>query len=127
TKQVRIEGLTLRNMSKTLLLPAAMRQIRELADAVAALEATDIDPLENRTALEELAGLTSSLRRGIAALDVVLAEEESEFPLDAADHALAKIVPAMDAVREAADAIERIVSKDLWPVADYNELLSIQA
>ncbi|MGD1917344.1 MAG: glutamine synthetase III [Phycisphaerales bacterium] len=127
TKQVRIEGLTLRNMSKTLLLPAAMRQIRELADAVAALEATAIDPLENRTALEELAGLTSSLRRGIAALDAVLAEEESEFPLDAADHALAKIVPAMDAVREAADAIERIVSKDLWPVADYNELLSIQA
>ena len=127
TKQVRIEALTLRNMGKTLVLPAAMRQIRELADAVAALEATDIDPQENRTALEELANLASTLRRGLAELDAMLAEEESEFPLDAADHALNQIVPAMDTVREAIDAIERVVSKDLWPVADYNELLSIQA
>ena len=127
TKQVRIEALTLRNMGKTLILPAAMRQIRELADAVAALEATDIDPLENRTALEDLAGLPSALRRNLASLDTVLAEEESEFPLDAADHALDKVVPAMDAVREAVDSIEKIVSKDLWPVADYNELLTIHA
>ena len=127
TKQVRIEALTLRNMTKTLLLPATMRQIRELADAVAALESADIDPAENRTALEELASLSTSLRRGVAKLDTALEAPESEFPLDAADHTLEHIVPAMNAVREAVDAIEKIVAKDLWPVADYNELLVIQA
>ena len=125
TKQVRIEALTLRNMSKTLVLPAAMRQVRELADAVSALETADIDPAENRTALEELATLTSTLRKGVAKLDTVLDEPESEYPLDAADHTLEHIVPAMTAVREAVDAIEKVVSKDLWPVADYNELLDI--
>ncbi|MFI4881009.1 MAG: glutamine synthetase III [Phycisphaerales bacterium JB064] len=127
TKQVRIEALTLRNMSKTLVLPAAMRMVRELADAVAALESADIDPAENRTALEELAGLTSSLRKGLTKLDSVLLEPESEYALDAADHTLEHIVPAMNDVREAVDAIEKIVAKDLWPVADYNELLVIQA
>ena len=127
TKQVRIEALTLRNMAKTLILPATMRQIRELADAIAALEAADIDSAENRSALEELASLSSNLRKGVAELDKILVEEESEYPLDAADHALGTIVPAMEHVRELADAVEKIVSKDLWPVADYNELLSIQA
>ncbi|MEQ8846041.1 MAG: glutamine synthetase III [Phycisphaerales bacterium] len=127
TKQVRIEALTLRNMSKTMVLPAAMRQLRELAEAVSALESADIDPAENRTALEELAGLTSTLRRGLTALDEALAQPESEYPLDAADQTLAHIIPAMDTVRSAADAIERVVAADLWPVADYNELLTLQS
>ncbi len=126
TKQVRIEALTLRNMSKTLVLPAAMRQLREVADCVSALEAADIDPAENRTALEELAALVGNMRRAVTTLDGVLEEGEPEFPLDAADHTHHHLVPAMNAVRLQVDAIEKLVAKDLWPVADYNELLVMQ-
>lgn len=125
--QVRIEGLTLRNMTKTLVLPAAMRQITEIGNAVASLEAADIDPGENRTALEELAGLVGELRRNLTALDTVLEGEEPEYPLDAADHTEQHLIPAIEAVRAKVDSIEKVVSKDLWPVADYNELLVTQA
>jgi glutamine synthetase len=127
TKQVRIEGLTLRNMGKTLVLPAAMRQLTEVAQAVAALDAVDIDPAESRDALQEMADLVRGLRQGLTTLDAVLDEGEPEYPLDAADHTFEKLVPAMDAVRGRIDAIEKLVSKDLWPVADYNELLVMQA
>lgn len=127
TKQVRIEALTMRNMCKTLVLPAALRQLRELADAVAALEAADIDPAENRTALEDLATQVSILRQALARIDQHIEEPEPDSPFDAADHTHEHLVPAMHAARLAADAIEKVVAKDLWPIADYNELLSIQA
>ena len=125
TKQVRIEALTMRNMCKTQVLPASLRQLRELADAVAALESADIDPAENRSALDDLAAQVSTLRRALAHLDHLLEEPEPESPLDAADHTHQHLVPAMDDARRAADAIEKVVSKDLWPYADYNVLLSI--
>lgn len=124
--QVRIEALTLRNMSKTLVLPAAVRQVRELAGAVSALADLDIDPAENRGALDDLVALVSALRRNLKALDEVLEMEEPEYALDLADHTHDQIIPAMSAVRKQVDAIEKVVSKDLWPVADYNELLATQ-
>jgi glutamine synthetase len=37
-----------------------------------------------------------------------------------------KVVPAMEAVREAADRLERIVADDLWPLPKYSEILFIK-
>jgi glutamine synthetase len=125
--QVRIEALTLRNLSKTAILPAAVRQLRELAGAVSALSAADVDPGENRVALEDLAGLVSGLRRDLDELDAVLDQDEPEYALDLAEHAHAHLIPVMEAVRSKVDAMEKVVSQDLWPVADYNELLLVQA
>ena len=35
-------------------------------------------------------------------------------------------MPAMDAVREVADQLERIVPDDLWPLPKYSEILFIK-
>jgi glutamine synthetase len=32
----------------------------------------------------------------------------------------------MDAVREAADALEKVVSDDLWPLPKYSEILFVK-
>ena len=37
-----------------------------------------------------------------------------------------KVIPAMDAVRAAADKLERIVADDLWPLPKYSEMLFIK-
>ena len=37
-----------------------------------------------------------------------------------------KVIPAMDATREAADELERIVADDLWPLPKYSEMLFIK-
>ena len=36
------------------------------------------------------------------------------------------VLPAMDAVRTAADALERVVADDLWPLPKYSEMLFIR-
>jgi glutamine synthetase len=36
------------------------------------------------------------------------------------------VVPAMDAARDVADRLERIVADDLWPLPKYSEMLFIK-
>jgi glutamine synthetase len=36
------------------------------------------------------------------------------------------VIPAMDAVREVADRLEKIVADDLWPLPKYSEMLFIK-
>ena len=36
------------------------------------------------------------------------------------------MIPAMEAVREVADQLERIVPDDLWPLPKYSEILFIK-
>ena len=42
-----------------------------------------------------------------------------------AEHARDELLPAMDAVRLAADTLESVVSDDLWPLATTPEMLYI--
>ena len=46
-------------------------------------------------------------------------------PLAEAAHARDALLPAMDAVRAAADTLEGIVADDLWPLPTYQEMLYI--
>ena len=36
------------------------------------------------------------------------------------------VIPAMDAVREAADKLEKVVADDLWPLPKYSEILFVK-
>ena len=36
------------------------------------------------------------------------------------------VIPAMDAVREVADRLEKLVADDLWPLPKYEEMLFIK-
>ena len=46
-------------------------------------------------------------------------------PLAEAEHAQDGLLPAMAAVRAAADALEDVVADDLWPLPTYQEMLYI--
>ena len=48
----------------------------------------------------------------------------SIFPAKA-EHAQEALLPAMDAVRAAADTLESVVADDLWPLLSYREMLYI--
>ena len=37
-----------------------------------------------------------------------------------------KVLPAMEAAREMADALEGIVADDLWPLPKYQEMLFVK-
>jgi glutamine synthetase len=75
--------------------------------------------------LEEISSLIGDLRSGIAGLSAGLAHEGAHDPLAEAMHARDVLLPAMAAVRTAADTLEGTVADDLWPLPTYQEMLYI--
>ncbi|MCW2825162.1 MAG: glnA 1 [Aeromicrobium sp.] len=53
------------------------------------------------------------------------AADHGDDALAEATYAQASLLPAMAAVRSAADALEAIVADDLWPLPTYQEMLYI--
>jgi glutamine synthetase len=94
----------------TSILPAAVRHQTEVATNIGALEVTE--PL-------------TALRAALAALKAALAADPGATALAEAEHAQNELLPAMAAVRAAADILEGIVADDLWPLPTYQEMLFI--
>ena len=61
----------------------------------------------------------------MAKLKAALSDHSAESALDEAEHAQHDLLPAMDAIRSAADALEAVVADDLWPLPTYQEMLYI--
>jgi glutamine synthetase len=105
------------------MLPAAIRYQTELAQNVAALKAAGLEP--STLALETTSAPIVDLEKGLAALKAALSDHSAESALDEAKHAQHELLPAMEAVRAAADALEAVVADDLWPLPTYQEMLYI--
>jgi glutamine synthetase len=52
--------------------------------------------------------------------------EGEEGSLEHAAYMRDTVLPAMEAVREVADRLERVVADDLWPLPKYSEMLFIK-
>jgi len=123
-KSVNVEAKLTIEMSKTMIFPAAIRYQGELATTCANLKAVgysfDTDTLDKVTALvKELQDTTASLEK-------IAGHHVDGSLLDEAQYYCCKVVPAMAAVRKAADALECIVADDHWPLPTYQEMLFIK-
>jgi len=124
-KQVLIEADTAVSLARTMVLPAAIRHQTELAESVSATESADVDSTDARAALEEFAGLTTELRRAIAALEKVTAAHGADVHKHAAQ-IRDEVRPAMAETRRVADELETRIPRDLWPLPTYREMLSLK-
>lgn len=124
-KQVTIEARTMVGMCRTQVLPAAFRHQTQLAEAVAASQAADVDASALRDELEDFAEIVANFRDGIAEVERAL-EHDNKDPLkhaqDLRDHVLVKMLE----LRGLADELERRVADDLWPLPTYREMLFIK-
>ena len=66
------------------------------------------------------------LQDSTAALEKVSSHHGGSGLLEEAQYYCTKIVPAMLAVRKAADELEGIVADDQWPLPTYQEMLFIK-
>jgi glutamine synthetase len=117
-----VEARITLEMATTSVLPAALRYQTELATNVASLTAVGIDA--DRSTLDEVSASIVALRGGIVALRAELAHEHGDAEAEAA-HAGTGLLPAMAAVRAAADELETLIADDLWPLPTYQEMLFI--
>ena len=114
TSLANIESETASSIAKTMILPAALRQVVLEGDADIAGVGTEAKQLT-----EELASKISAL------------EAANEYPdgvegLELAEYARDRQLTAMAEVRVLADKLEKVVADDLWPLPKYSEILFVR-
>jgi glutamine synthetase len=114
--KLNIEAETAASIARTMLLPAAARHHALLLEA----QLTDL--------AEETSDLIAAFTDAIKALeDANLAEHQPHSDtLEHAKYMRDTVIPAMAAVREVADKLEKLVADDLWPLPKYSEILFIK-
>lgn len=118
-----VEAKETLEIAKTMILPAAIRYLGELAGTAASLKAAGI---ERRTpTLETVSSYVSELDVKMDALEAAIGGFHGEDVEDESAYALESLIPAMTDVRTIADKLETVVADDLWPLPTYNEMLTI--
>ena len=125
-KAVNIEANTTAMMAKTMILPAALRYQKEVGDSIAAAKAAGASAAGGLESFGDLVSSINTLTKSIADLDKVAAHHGDGDPYTHAKHMKEHVLPAMLAVRGAADKLETIVADDLWPLPTYREMLFIK-
>ena len=114
TMRANIESETAASMARTMLLPAALRQ-------VALEEAAGMDALASETR-----ALVGEFVDAIVELETANVYPDDVEGLDLAIHARDRQLTALERVRELGDALEKLVADDLWPLPKYAEILFIK-
>ena len=120
---IEVEARLTLEIGSTLILPAAVRYQTEVAGNLGALKAAGVEA--DVSTLAEVTGPLTDLRGALATLKAALAADPGETALAEAEHAREALLPAMAAVRSAADLLEGVVADDLWPLPTYQEMLFI--
>jgi glutamine synthetase len=111
-----IEANATIDIAKTQILPATAKYLGELSTASKSKGISKIS--------DKVVALADKLVEAIEALEKAQHHAHEATDLHAEAKAFkSKVIPAQDAVREAADELETLVSDDLWPLPKYRELL----
>ena len=122
-KVVRSESKLVVEIAKTMIYPAAVRYQGELAAIAANLKAAGVTPCTE--SLQKVTDLVNGLSTSLKALEATDGHHADGL-LNEAKHFCHDVLPAMNAVRKYADALEGIVADDLWPLPTYQEMLFIK-
>jgi glutamine synthetase len=123
---INIEGETAADMARTMILPAAIRYLSELLQAAERADDVGIKSKGLTRTAQHVAGLVDELRDAIDHLVEQNAELGGDEVEEKAEHMRANIIPAMAAVRAAADKLEKVVPDDLWPIPTYRDMLHVK-
>ncbi len=101
------------DMAKTMIVPAALNYQEEVADTIKSVESVSkIKNTASRQILDNVVKMTESVIGKIGKLEAAIKKGEA-----------LKTKAAMDALRKDVDALEGLVSADLWPLPSYAEML----
>ena len=126
SKIINIEALTMLEMARKQLLPAVNSYMSELANTAATKLAVS-ESISVRSETKTLTKLSADADAMSDAIDVL---QDAVNAAKALDNESAKavafhdnVLPAMDALRAAADDAETICGEDYWPLPSYSKML----
>ncbi|MCI8775837.1 MAG: glutamine synthetase type III [Oscillospiraceae bacterium] len=124
-KVINIEALTMLDMSKKLILPAAIEYTKLICETIVAKNTAGIDSTLETKLANELSAITSSLGLAIKTLDEKrIASKEHEDTVEGlARYYREEVFVAMQSLRAVADELEMAMPAKYWPIPTYTDLL----
>ena len=126
SKIINIEALTMLEMARKQLLPAVNSYMSELANTAASKLAVS-ENISVRSETKTLTKLSADADAMSDAIDTLQAAVDAAKTLPTeTEKAVAfhsDVIPAMDALRAAADDAETICGEDYWPLPSYSKML----
>ena len=123
-KLIAIEGNTMLDMAKKDVLPAVTTYEKELAEVINALTAAGVRSVPQKDTLKKLNALYADATKAITALKDALAKGKTASDwMSYGKICRDEIIPAMNALRAAADEMEIHTAKKYWPFPTYGDLL----
>lgn len=123
-QMIGVEAKLVISMAKTIIYPAAMRYLSDLAGTIANLSGIGIT-IDKET-VEKVASLSQSLMDNVSKLSSALSLHDFESAEAHMQYCAQTIRPLMDKVREYVDALEGEIADDLWPLPTYQEMLFVK-
>lgn len=126
-KQINIEALTMIEMSKRQIIPAAIKYIDSLAASINTVKSTGI-PADTSTQAEllvEVSSALSSFRKALKHLEDVTVDAQN-FSGDSFEQACFyrdEVFKTMHDLRGFGDSLETLLDSSLWPIPTYGEML----
>jgi glutamine synthetase len=124
-KTINVEAQVMVLLANRYVLPAALKYQKDVAASVKAVKDAGGSTKEAKKLLDHMTKLVDAFRAGTEKLSKALdahtggLEKHAKYMRDA-------IVPAMNDLRDAGDALEVVMPHELWPLPTYREMLFIK-
>jgi glutamine synthetase len=125
-KTVNIEGETTEWIARTMILPAAIQTISKMAESALSLQKLGISSSAIHENLQEMINATDALKKDLGTLEKANADLGGDTVHEKAHHMHDHVIPAMQAVRIAADTLERMIPDGLRSMPNYREMLFVK-
>ena len=122
-KVINIEAITTLDIARQRILPAVMAYSGKLVKIASDKAALGVTSSVEKDIAAKISDLAAKLYDAIDKLDAAISHEAEGDTLAHATYCHEGIVPAMNAVRENADALELICADSDWPLPSYAKLL----
>ena len=123
-KTLNIEALTMIDMAKKEILPAAAKYIKDIAKTAELAKSCGAETVFEEETAKEISALVTEMYKALGTLEADVQKVHSiEDTQEMANYFHDTIFADMGALRVPADKIETLVGKDYWPYPTYSDLL----
>ena len=123
-KTVIIEANTMVDMARKEILPAVETYIADLAGTACEKDACGIKPVFEKKLLKQLSEYTEEIDSRTDALEKLVGKIHAVSDVTkCAQKIRDELIPAMEALRKAADGAEQVTAAKYWPFPTYGDLL----
>jgi glutamine synthetase len=121
---IEVEARLVVTIAKTAIFPAASRHLADLAATAGRMK--DIGMEFDKASISKVSDLIKSLLASVDKVSAATGSHDFATIEEHMQHCSKVVRPAMDEVRQYADALEAEVADDIWPLPTYQEMLFIK-